>query len=171
MKRDHRIGNKFRQTHGKTNTPEFWVWRTMKSRCNNPNRPEYKRYGGRGIKVCERWLKSFQNFYDDMGQRPSKYHQIDRINNDGNYEPANCKWVMPSENANNTSANRLITWNGETRTITEWARSLNLNRAAIGKRLANGWTVEQSLTIPNLNGQYRGLRHKTPEEILTLIIS
>lgn len=89
------------KTHGMTNSNEYYVWCGMKSRCFNENNKSYKNYGGRGITVCDRWRDSFENFYKDMGPRPSSTHQIDRINNDGNYEPDNCKWRTPSENCLN----------------------------------------------------------------------
>ena len=87
-------------THGLTHKKEYQVWLTMKMRCHNPKRPQYKWYGSRGIKVCDRWLNSFENFYKDMGDRPHGY-QIDRINNDGDYSPNNCRWVTPKENNDN----------------------------------------------------------------------
>ena len=87
--------------HNKANTPEYKVWKGMKERCYNANNKAYKNYGGRGIKVCERWNNSFDNFINDMGERPTKNHQIDRIDNDKNYNPENCKWVTRSENTLN----------------------------------------------------------------------
>lgn len=87
--------------HGLSNLPEYNVYTTMISRCTNKKHDRYHRYGGRGIKVCDRWLESFENFYKDMGHRPSSKHQIDRIDNNGNYEPNNCHWVLPYENAIN----------------------------------------------------------------------
>ena len=87
--------------HGFSSLPEYNVYKTMISRCINKKHDRYYRYGGRGIKVCDRWLESFDNFYKDMGERPSKKHQIDRIDNNGNYEPGNCHWVLPYENAIN----------------------------------------------------------------------
>lgn len=85
--------------HGKSSTPIYQIWRGMKKRCFDKNNKDYKRYGGRGIVVCQRWL-TFINFYDDMGERPSGY-QIDRRNNDGNYEPNNCRWVTSQQNIDN----------------------------------------------------------------------
>lgn len=94
-------------THGKSRTsPEFWVWVAMRQRCSNPQMKCFKNYGGRGITVCKRWEDSFANFYEDMGPRPSKYLSIERINNDGNYEPDNCKWATRVEQNNNTRRNK-----------------------------------------------------------------
>lgn len=86
--------------HGRK-APEYAIWCTMKARCYNPNQKEHKYYGARGIKVCERWRTSFANFIQDMGRRPDPKLQLDRANNDGDYEPANCRWVTKSEQMKN----------------------------------------------------------------------
>lgn len=88
-------------THGLTYHPLYSTWCGMKQRCYNTKRSEYKNYGERGIKVCDRWLESFPNFLEDMGEKPSPEYSIDRIDNDGNYEPSNCRWVTPTEQLNN----------------------------------------------------------------------
>lgn len=113
-------------------SPEYRAWRNMRDRCYNPNIHNYFRYGGRGIVVCERWLNSFNDFLSDMGLRPSPNHTIDRFpNNDGNYEPTNCAWRTPKEQANNRSSNTIITHNGISRTISEWAGSFGITNNAL----------------------------------------
>ena len=87
--------------HGKFGTNIYSVWDGMKSRCYYEKNENYPNYGGRGIKVCDRWKNSFENFYKDMGDKPSAKHQLDRIDNDGDYDPSNCRWVTPSENCLN----------------------------------------------------------------------
>jgi hypothetical protein len=88
-------------THGMKKTAEYNTWRAMRSRCNNPNRPEYKNYGGRGISVCSEWNESFERFFSDMGKKPSANHSLERINNDLGYFKENCKWATAKEQANN----------------------------------------------------------------------
>lgn len=88
-------------SHGMADTPENRIYRGLKARCNNKKNPAYPDYGGRGVVVCERWQESFENFYEDMGPRPSPKHSLDRSDNDGNYEPSNCRWVTRSvQNSN-----------------------------------------------------------------------
>ena len=88
-------------THGLRNSPEYTTWQSLKNRCTNETSDDYKNYGCRGIKVCDEWMHDFNQFLSDMGNRPSPTHSIDRINVDGNYEPSNCKWATPLEQAKN----------------------------------------------------------------------
>lgn len=90
--------------HGMSKTKEHSSWRHMRERCMDTNHKHYDRYGGRGVTVCDSWANSFMSFYEDMGDMPRNGMQIDRINNDGNYEPSNCRWATPKENARNTSS-------------------------------------------------------------------
>lgn len=135
-------------THGKKRSAEYVVWMGMRQRCSNPNNSRYADYGGRGIIVCERWQR-FDHFLADMGQRPTPKHQLDRIDNDGNYQPGNVRWATLGEQAQNKGSNRLLTFNEETASISEWGRRLGIGAQLLGKRLdVLGWTVERSLTMP-----------------------
>lgn len=122
-------------------------WQSMKRRCYTPSDRAFKSYGGRGIKVCDRWLDSYENFLSDMGLPPTKEHQIDRIDNNGNYEPGNCQWVSRTENARNKRNNRLITSKGKTQTLTEWAADTGLKRETIARRLNSGMTPEEAMSL------------------------
>lgn len=117
--------------HGESKSHEFKSWAAMKGRCLNPNNAKYPRYGGRGIKICERWVNSFENFLADMGRRPSKLHSIDRIDNDGNYEPSNCHWATVTTQTRNRSTTRYATIAGVRLCIRDWAARLGVNRKAI----------------------------------------
>jgi len=116
----------------------------MLGRCHNPTDNSWARYGGRGIVVCERWRESFLNFAEDMGERPPS-HSIDRIDNNGNYEPKNCRWATKKEQCNNTRSNRVLVLDGKAKTMTQWAEELGLSRETIRGRLRRGATVERAL--------------------------
>lgn len=124
--------------HGQSLTPEYTVWAGMIQRCTNPNHIVYRHYGGRGITVCERWRNSFSDFISDMGQRPSPKHSLDRIDNAGNYESGNCKWVEKSVQARNTRRNHFITWNGKTQTATDWSTELHITFGTVVRRSRAG---------------------------------
>lgn len=134
-------------THGLRYAPEYRAWNQLRSRCSNPSNKHFKHYGGRGIRCCERW-SSFENFYADMGPKPSPQHSIDRVNNDGNYEPGNCRWATRLEQANNTSATRWIRHDGRAQSLPSWARDTGLMRKTIACRLDRGWPPEPALTAP-----------------------
>lgn len=102
-------------------TPEYWAWRDMKKRCLLANNKYFHNYGGRGIRVCKRWLKSFDLFMDDMGEKPTAKHSLDRINNDGDYKPSNCRWATKLEQDNNRRTNVWIEHNGVTKNYRQWA--------------------------------------------------
>lgn len=108
-----KTANKGRPTHGGVYTPEYTVWLTMRKRCNDPKHDSYRSYGGRGISVCKEWA-NFANFYADMGPRPTPQHSIDRVDNNGNYEPSNCRWATLKEQHRNRRDNRMITHEGIT---------------------------------------------------------
>lgn len=107
------------KTHGMKGTKTYATWMCMRSRCGNENDQDFYNYGARGIKVCERWQKSFENFLEDMGERPEGF-TLDRINSNGDYEPNNCRWATLKEQARNKSTNRRVTYGGQTKTFTEW---------------------------------------------------
>lgn len=130
-----------------TRETEYNIWRSMRARCNNPRQKYYPSYGGRGIRVCARWEQDFNNFITDMGRRPSSAHSIDRINNNGNYEPDNCRWATASEQRSNRRDSRLVEWEGERRTLTQWAAVLGIKFQTLYYRLRlSGWTVERAFT-------------------------
>lgn len=133
--------------HGMTGTPEYQAWRSMYQRCTNPNNPQYNLYGGRGIKVCNRWRESFDNFYADMGPRPGGEYSIDRVDANGDYEPGNCRWATPAQQSNNKRDNRVIEFDGESHTLTEWATIAGLSKSGLRWRLDNGWPVGDALTV------------------------
>lgn len=128
--------------HGMAESPEYATWCRIKDRCLNQNNPKYERYGARGIVVCERWVQSFDNFYSDMGKRPSDKHSIDRVNNDGPYSPDNCRWAAPQEQARNKSNNRWLTAAGVTETLTWWAARLGTSSGGLHGRLKRGEKIE-----------------------------
>lgn len=127
----------------------YQAWKNMRDRCKNPRDDRYARYGGRGIKVCERWEKSFENFLADMGEPPAEM-TLDRIDSDGNYEPTNCRWADRKTQQRNMMRNRLITFRGITQCVAAWAEQLGIRQKALGHRLARGWSLERALTTPNL---------------------
>ena len=133
--------------HGMAGTPEYRVWWSMKDRCDNPRYFRFKDYGGRGISVCHSWSDSFAVFLKDMGKRPSPKHSIDRIDNGGDYTPDNCKWSTMKEQHRNKRTNRLLTHNGKTQTVADWARKQKMHPNTITSRLRRGWNVSDSLTL------------------------
>lgn len=139
-------------THGHARkgrvTKEWMAWAGVLRRCTNPNDKFYHRYGGRGIAVCDRWKNSFENFLADMGPRPSPKHSLDRIDNDLGYEPKNCRWATPSEQARNKATTRRLTVNGITKTIVEWAEIKGIKPKTLKARIGHGWDAEVALNTP-----------------------
>jgi hypothetical protein len=136
-----------RLRHGEANSDEHRVWISMRSRCNNPRDHAYHNYGGRGIKVCDRW-SDYSLFLADMGRKPGPKFQIDRIDNDKGYEPANCRWALRKKNLNNKRTNHVVEFNGRRQTIAEWADETGINYRTLNNRINRGWTVERALTTP-----------------------
>lgn len=139
----------------------YRIWVQMRQRCKNPKSDSYARYGGRGIKVCERW-DSFENFIEDMYPTYADSLTIERKNNDGNYEPSNCRWATRDEQANNTSRNRYVTLDGLTLTVTAWAKQLDVNQTRFYGLVKQGMTLEEAVTYVRdrrytLNGKTQSL--------------
>lgn len=125
-------------THGKSSTPTYSSWSKIISRCHDVNNEHYRDYGGRGIAVCDRWRK-FENFLEDMGDRPIGT-SIDRIDTNGNYEPSNCRWATPKEQSNNTRRCHVVTIDGISKNVSQWAESTNVRRETIFARIRAGKT-------------------------------
>ncbi len=126
------IGRIRPRTHGMKNTPEYKAWCSMRGRCRNPNLKGYPDYGGRGISVCARWEK-FEHFFADMGKRPED-HTFERRDVNGNYEPKNCRWATRTDQQRNRRSSHMVTLNGETYCLTEWAEILGLSRHSLSMR-------------------------------------
>jgi hypothetical protein len=138
---------RIKHKHGAAGTRLYGVWFKMLERCRNPKNKRFHRYGGRGISVCNRW-QSFQNWIDDMGYPASDTLEIDRINNDGNYEPGNCRWATKKQNCRNSSSARKITYLGKTQCITEWAEDAGINEKTLMTRLERGWPFVKAIETP-----------------------
>ncbi len=148
------IVKKIFTTHGAADTKEYIVWEGMRARCRNRNKQDFKNYGGRGIKVCDRWLNSFENFIEDMGLCPDGL-TIERMDNDGNYSPKNCRWGTRKEQALNRRSNNVLVYRGISKTVSEWAEMLNVERSAIVHRLERGWSIEDTLEKPFENKKHK----------------
>ncbi len=134
--------------HGKSHSPEHRTWARIKERCLRPKAPFYSEYGGRGIKVCDRWINSFENFLSDMGSKPSSKHSIDRIDVNGDYCPENCRWLTMYDQQSNRRNNKRITHGGKTMTYAQWDRELGLRQRTVSGRIFLGWTPEMAVTTP-----------------------
>ncbi len=143
-----RLG-RFEASHGHYvgNVPSltYRTWYRMINRCTRPSSKSYKRYGGRGITICKRWMR-FENFLADMGVRPSLKHTIERKDNEGNYRPGNCCWATYKEQARNRSNNRLLTFKGRTLPVAAWAEEVGLKSGTLWVRLKRGWSVQRALS-------------------------
>lgn len=145
--------------HGMCNNRLYRTWTAMRDRCRNPNNGSYHNYGGRGIRVCDRW-DSFSNFVADMGVRPKGF-DIDRIDNDGDYSPENCRWVKRSDNLRNTRITRKLTHQGKTQPLRVWAEEYGLSYSTLKNRIDRGWDAETALT----SGRYvYGRRNRVADD-------
>jgi hypothetical protein len=143
---------------------EYNTWCQIKRRCLNSNDTAWPNYGGRGITICDKWAESFEAFFNDVGPRPSRKHSIDRLNNDGNYEPGNVRWATQREQMQNTRRNRYVTLNGETKTVMEWSRVTGVHFNTIRARLNRGLSPEEALSPVNreqtsATGRKRSVQH------------
>lgn len=141
----------------------YKCWWSMINRCVNPGSTAYHNYGGRGIKVCKRWMVSFDDFSADMGPRPSAKHSIDRIDNDGDYCPENCRWATCKTQRSNSRQNRYLTAFGRTQILADWSREFGVKSTTIRERLEDGWTIEDAITKAPM--QLRG--DEKPNALLT----
>ena len=132
--------------HGGKGTLTYKRWRSMRARCMNKKSPAYEKYRLNGITVCARWADSFPNFLADMGECPNESMTLDRINNNLGYTPENCRWATRSEQGNNKSNNRQITFNGKTQGVLAWSQETGIKQTNILNRLYMGWSVERTLT-------------------------
>ena len=129
--------------HGMATTRLYQCWADMKQRCNNPHNQFYARYGGRGITYCESW-EDFEPFMQwALSNGYSDLLTLDRINNDGNYEPNNCRWTTPKIQANNTRRNHKLSYQGQTLTVSEWADYLGISYSCMLSRVRRGWSMER----------------------------
>ena len=136
-------------THGQTGTRTWRSWNSMVHRCMRPADPSWDRYGGRGIRICDRWLGpiGFENFLADMGERPSS-KTLDRVDVNGNYEPKNCRWATRNEQDNNKRTNLMLTLNGKRMSVSDWAHSRSMRPGTLFRRLHYGWSVEDAIMRP-----------------------
>lgn len=143
--------------HGMRYTRVYNVWLNMKQRCTNPNNDHFPAYGGRGITVCQRWMESFEAFYEDMGDPPSDDHTIDRKNVHGSYEPSNCRWATREMQTSNTQRSVMLTYMDKTQTAKQWAIELGIPPRTVARRARSGWPIEKILSqIDN-----RGLHNRS----------
>ena len=146
------FGNHNRRSHGHASpsaagrSPMYRAWESMKRRCLNRDCEQYPDYGGRGIQFCERW-SDFANFLKDMGERPPGT-TLDRENNNGHYEPGNCRWATARQQARNRRSSSNVEFRGKTQCIAAWCEELGLDYPSVVNRLTSGWTSEAAFTIP-----------------------
>ena len=154
------------KTHGMSETRLFYIWKTMKVRCNCKTNKNYKYYGGRGITICQEWLEDFMNFYNWSiangynENAPKNAITLDRIDNNKGYCPENCRWTSQKVQANNNRHNHPITYNGETKNIGEWAEVFNLTRHIILNRLRKGWSLDKTFMTPKKNNPTHFITYK-----------
>jgi len=151
------------RTHGLSRgAPVYRTWCSMIARCEDVNCEDFPRYGGRGISICSEWRASFEIFLADMGLPPSRNHSIDRIDNNEGYRPGNCRWAIKRVQANNTRRNVRLTFQGKTRTLSEWSEILGLPYVGLAHRIRRGWSVDLALTKPFRDGKTKVSYRRPP---------
>lgn len=139
-------------THGESQTSLYKVWHMIRLRCNDATHPSYHKYGGRGVQMHADWTEDYPAFATairtQIGPRPSKRHSLDRIDNDGHYEPGNLRWATPSEQGRNTRHNHLLTYSGRTMSVAAWAEAMGMPHGTLHQRIRMGWPIEKCLTEP-----------------------
>lgn len=132
-----------------SSAPEWWVWKEMRARCRNKNHKDFPYYGGRGIRVCARWDRSFMSFIEDMGRRPSSLFSLDRIDNERGYSKANCRWASKKQQCRNRRSNRRHLFRGENLTLPEWAEKYKMNLSTLTSRIyLLKWPIKDALLNP-----------------------
>jgi hypothetical protein len=134
-------------THGDSSSSEYRIWTLMKNRCLNTEADDYPRYGGRGIRVCPRWVNSYENFLDDMGRRPDGRYSIERVDNHGDYAPTNCHWALPKEQSRNRRSNRYVVLEGRRMCFVEACETYKVLRENARDRIERGWSVEEAFEL------------------------
>lgn len=156
LHRERSSQSSYRHGHSKAGVTSgtYTAWVNMRERCRNENVDSFKSHGGRGIAVCDRWIDSFENFLSDMGERPSQNHSLDRIDNDGHYDPSNCRWATSTEQARNKRSNALLTYNNMTKTLVEWSEISGVKPYTLRARIVRwGWPIEKALQ--NFDGRVK----------------
>jgi hypothetical protein len=143
-----------KKTHGKVMTIEYSSWKAMIARCTNPHNVRYPNYGGRGIKICERWRSSFAAFYKDLGNRPSRQHSLGRIDNDGDYTPDNCRWETARQQQNNMRSNVLYDYKGQPHSMAQLVEISGLKPMTIWSRIQRGIPVAEAVEHPLLRTEH-----------------
>lgn len=144
------IGRSSRKHGDSQNSRLYTIWSGIIQRCQYPKHVEFYRYGGRGISVCDEWrdYSNFKNWAIETGYNDNDKLSIDRVDNDGDYSPDNCKWSTVIEQSNNRSSNVYLTYNGETKTVSQWARDVGIKRDTLAARINRGWDIGKALYTP-----------------------
>jgi len=155
--------------HKQSYSIEYKRWISMKSRCSDPKHFSYKYYGGRGVKICHRWIDDFRNFFSDMGPIPTPRHTLDRIDCSGHYEPSNCRWVTREVNDRNRRDAWLVTFNGQTKPLMTWSEEFKVKYNSLKNRLYAGWSVEDALTTPMGPPRFKRIALEAEKAVALLI--